>query len=98
MPEIKMDYDMMAEMKSVLQKGAEDLDDTIHQVAKVAEMLEGGGLIGQGGDAFSDGLRGPLTQKITKMRDKFEELQRDIQNAVESMQQADSDTSGIMGL
>ncbi|GAB4337124.1 MAG: hypothetical protein Kow00117_19340 [Phototrophicales bacterium] len=98
MPEIKMDYDMMAEMKSVLQKGAEDLDDTIHLVAKVAEMIEGGGLIGQAGDAFSDGLRGVLTQKITKLRDKFEELQRDIQNAVESMQQADSDTSGIMGL
>lgn len=98
MAEIKMDYELMAEMKEAFQRGAEDLDDSLHQVGNLAEMLESGGLIGEGGEAFSDALRGVLSNKIKMIRDKFEELARDIQHAVESMQDADSTSSGEMGM
>lgn len=95
---IKMDYELMAEMKDEFQRGAEDLDDTLQQMLKIADMLEEGGLIGQGGDAFADALRSVLQSKIVTLRDKFEELGRDIQAAVNSMQDAEGDVSGFVGL
>lgn len=98
MAEIKMDYQMMAEMKDTFQKSAEELDDTLHQMEKVAEMLEGGGLIGEGGSAFTDAVRNALNPKIKELMQKFEEIQRDIGNAVEAMQQSDTTSSSEMGL
>ncbi len=98
MPEIKMDYELMAEMKAEFEKGAEDLDDTLHQILKMADMMEEGSLVGQGGDAFVDALRSVLQSKIVSVRDKFEEMSRDIQHAVDSMQQADKDSGSIMGM
>jgi uncharacterized protein YukE len=98
MSEIKMDYPMMAEMKQMCQRGAEELDDTLHEVQKIAEMLESGGLIGQGGDELSAALRGVLSKKVTTLRDKFEEIGRDVQHAVDAMKESDNKANEIVGL
>ncbi len=98
MPIIKMDPELMMEMKASFQKGAEDLDDTLYQMQEVATLLEEGGLIGQGGDAYVEGLRSVLARKIVELRDKFEEMGRDIQHAVESMEDADTAAGNEMGL
>lgn len=95
---IKMDYGMMAEMKQQCQKGAEVLDDTLHEVKKLANVIDQDGLIGLAGNAFVDSLEGPLSKKIMELRDKLEEIARDLQNAVDSMQQADSESQSQMGM
>jgi WXG100 family type VII secretion target len=95
--EIKMNYEMMDEMKQAFQKGAEDLDNTISQLGKINDMLQNGGLIGVGGEAFSAALTDVLVPKVTNLRDKFEELARDIQAAVNSMREADKNSSDVMG-
>lgn len=94
---IKMDYAMMADMKQQCQKGAEVLDDTLHEVKKIAGMLDQDGLIGMAGDAFVNALEGSLSKKVIELRDKLEEVARDIQNAVDAMQEADANAQSEMG-
>lgn len=98
MSEIKMDYGMMAEMKAEFQRGAEELDRTLHEVQKLADLIDEDGLKGMAGDAFAETLREAMARKITELRDKFEELGRDIQHAVDSMREADDTTQGEVGL
>lgn len=98
MPELKMDYGMMEDMRREIKRGAEELDQTYDDVMKVAEMIDGGALIGNAGDAFSNALRATLCKKIDLLRNKFLELDADLAKAMEAMQDADTTSGSEMGL
>lgn len=98
MANIKMDFDMMAEMKALCQKGAEETDSATEQIKKIVGMLEEGALIGDAGTSLASGMNDVLMRKMVEIRDKFEELGRDIQFAVNKMQEADSGSAEIMGM
>jgi uncharacterized protein YukE len=90
MPEIKMDMAMMADMKAACQKGSAAMDETLQDVQKILGMIDQGALVGTGAQRLSESLRGTLQGKVQILRDKFDELQGDLQHAVESMQQGDA--------
>lgn len=98
MPIIKMDYEMMQQMRKEVQAGVEDLEDTMAEVLKIADVLEQGALVGSGGDAFVDAIRSTLTRKINELRDKLIEVDGDLASAVESMQAADDDAATVQGM
>jgi len=87
--EIKMDYPLMEEMKRTFQAGREQLSDTVSALVAIADKMEQGALRGQAGDAFVDAVRGPLLGAVVKLSDKFEELEGDLQHAVDQMHQAE---------
>jgi WXG100 family type VII secretion target len=79
---IKMDYALMEEMSQIFRNGADQLEDTLKEMENIANILEGGALLGRGGEAFSDAIKTNLSQSIIRLRDKFEELSRDITGAL----------------
>jgi WXG100 family type VII secretion target len=87
--EIKMEYPLMEEMKRTFQQGREQLQDTASELKGIADKLEGGALLGDAGAAFSDAVRSTLMMSVQKLSDKFEELEGDIQYAVDQMRQAE---------
>jgi WXG100 family type VII secretion target len=87
-----MDYPLMEEMKKTFAAGREQLADTANELKSIADKLEQGALLGQAGSAFSDAVRGALLGAVTKLNDKFEELEGDIQYAVDQMHQAEEKT------
>lgn len=89
---IKMDYGMMREMAQTFLQGANQLDETMSEMKSIAQALEGGALLGRGGDAFVDAINTKLCPSINRLKDKFEELAQDVLKAMEDMQSADNTT------
>lgn len=89
---IKLDYRLAEEMIRTFQQGQEQLQSTMQEMQGIANMLESGALLGKGGDAFREAIRGKLCPSIGRLTDKFVELQRDVQAAVNYMRQADAES------
>lgn len=87
---IKMDYEAMQEMSRTFLAGAEQLEDTMQEMQSIANTMEDGALLGRGGDAFTDALRGKLSPALSRLIDKFRELADDVNKAMQDMQEADS--------
>ena len=80
---IKLDYPLMEEMCRTFQKGIEQLENTLQEVQSIANTLEEGALLGQGGAAFTDALRSKLSPAIGRLTDKFKEMDQDVKAAME---------------
>lgn len=87
--EIKMDYPSMEEMKRTFQAGREQLGETANELTGIADKMEQGALLGDAGEAFTEAVRGTLLAAVNKLSDKFEELENDIQYAVDQMRAAE---------
>jgi WXG100 family type VII secretion target len=85
MPDQKMNYDAMEEMAAVFRASAQQLDETIMVMTGIAANLEGGALLGESGQAFSDAIQQSLNKAVGRMRDKMTELENDIKGAVAYM-------------
>ncbi|GAB4439933.1 MAG: hypothetical protein Kow0031_21850 [Anaerolineae bacterium] len=92
---IKMDYEAMEEMSRTFMQGAEQLEDTMQEMQSIANSMEDGALLGRGGDAFTDALRGKLSPAISRLIDKFRELADDVNKAMQDMQEADTTSKGM---
>jgi WXG100 family type VII secretion target len=89
---IKMDYGLMEDMSQTFKQGVEQLQDTNQVMQNIANELEDGALLGRGGVAFTEAIRGKLCPAIARLTEKFEELAGDIQKAMDDMQSADNTT------
>jgi WXG100 family type VII secretion target len=92
MSEIKMDYGLMEDMNRTFLQGVEQLQDTMQAMQSVANEIEDGALLGRGGTAFTEAIRGKLCPAISRLTDKFQELAEDINKAMEDMRSADTST------
>jgi WXG100 family type VII secretion target len=92
---IKMDYGDMQEMAKTFQQSSQQLRETINEMKGIAETLEGGALLGRGGQAFVGAINGKLNKSIQKLDQKILELQKDVLNAMKDMQQADTTSKGM---
>jgi WXG100 family type VII secretion target len=91
--EIKLDYDKAGNMARTFQQGGEQLQDTMQEMQKIANTLEEGALLGGGGQAFVDSIRGKLSPSLSRLIDKFKELETDVNKAVALMRQADEESA-----
>jgi WXG100 family type VII secretion target len=87
-----MDYGLMEDMNRTFLQGVEQLQDTMQAMQNVANELEDGALLGRGGVAFTEAIRGKLAPAVSRMTDKFQELAEDINKAMEDMKSADQST------
>jgi WXG100 family type VII secretion target len=94
---IKMEYARMEEMAKTFQQGAEQLKDTLSQMQSIANTLQDGALLGNGGTAFADAIRNKLCPAISRLEQKFEELNKDVLVAKAKMMEADQTSQRIMG-
>jgi uncharacterized protein YukE len=84
-PEIQLVYPLAEDMVRVFQQGREQLQDTMQEMQSIANLLDEGALIGRGGTAFTEDLRGSLCPSISKLIDKFDELAQDVQAVIDTM-------------
>lgn len=80
---IRVVPELMDNMTQTLLQGAEELQDTMQEMQRIAITLEEGALLGQGGEAFTMAIRGKLSPAISKLVDKFQELANDVRAAKE---------------
>jgi WXG100 family type VII secretion target len=92
---IKMDYSDMQDMAKTFQQSSQQLRETMQEMKAIAETLEGGALLGRGGQAFVQAINGKLNKSITKLDEKMNELQKDVLSAMKDMQQADNTSKGM---
>ncbi len=92
---IKMEYARMEEMAKFFQQGSQQLKETMSQMMSGANTLQDGALLGQGGAAFSDALRNKLCPAISRLENKYQELQKDVVGAMNDMKQADSTSKSL---
>jgi WXG100 family type VII secretion target len=93
--EIRVVYEDMDAMSKTFRSGAEQLKDTMSEMQSIAGVLEDGALLGQGGDAFVQAIRGKLMPAINRLAEKFEELDGDVQAAVRFAREADRTAKGL---
>lgn len=86
---IKMDYPMARAMARTMGQGAKQLEASINEMNKVVALLQNGGLRGEAGEAFVDGIRGALIPNMQRLQQKYAEMQRDILINVKLKQLAD---------
>jgi WXG100 family type VII secretion target len=85
MVDVQMDYDLMEDMARTFRASAQQLDETIMVMTGISAQMEDGALIGDAGTEFVDAIRGKFTPSVQRMRDKMQELEKDLMNAVAIM-------------
>jgi WXG100 family type VII secretion target len=94
---IKLDYRQAEEMIKTFHKGKEQLQQTLQEMQAVANTIEEGALVGRGGDALKEAIRGKLCKSIEGLSNKFGELEDDVKKAMDAMKQADKESKGQFG-
>ncbi|HEX8597831.1 MAG TPA: WXG100 family type VII secretion target [Chloroflexia bacterium] len=87
---IELDYGKAEKMSQTFRAGVENLQDTLQEMQNLASMLEEGALLGRAGETFVQSIRGALCPSIAKLMAKYQELDGDVQQAVNLMREADS--------
>jgi WXG100 family type VII secretion target len=91
--EIKLNYELAEEMIRTFNDSYEQLQDTTTEMLSISNILEEGALLGRGGTAFTDAIRSNLCPSLGRLTDKFQELAKDVQSAINAMQEADAASS-----
>ena len=87
---IKMDYPSMEEMANAFQQGNQTLEDIMREMEAVASSMEGGALLGRGGDMWVSSIRDRLIRvRLSKLAEKFQELNQDVIGALVDLRDGD---------
>ena len=89
---IKLNYEQAEAMAKTFKEGASQLQQTMQEMQKLAQMLQEGALLGRGGNEFVTAINSNLCPSIKRMGDKFTELERDVRAAISYMRQADAES------
>ncbi len=81
-PDVRMNYESMEKMAKEFDNAASQLEETMNDMKKVAQMMEGGALIGDGGSAFQDAIVSQLLPAMNILTEKLQEMGGDIRAAV----------------
>ena len=85
---IKLNYEQADHMAKTFKQGSQQLQQTMQEMTKIAQMLEEGALLGQGGQAFVEAIQSKLCPSLKKLSEKYTELEGDVHAAIKFMQQA----------
>ena len=91
---IKYNYAAMMEMAQHCKMVSQRLQDTAKMGQAISGKFDSGALIGQCGSDFGAALRDGFTPAVTRLSQKFDEVARDIQAAIDIMKADDSNVSG----
>lgn len=87
---IKLEYPKAEEMQKTFKASAKQLDATIKEMKAIADKLQEGALLGQGGNAYVEALTSKMIPSLTRLKAKYEELDKDVGKAVNAMKQQDA--------
>jgi uncharacterized protein YukE len=79
-----MNYGSMERMQKSFHQAHRQIEDSMREMDKIAQMMEGGALLGVGGDAFRDAIKSKLLRRMKTLAEKMQELEGDIRGAVQA--------------
>jgi len=94
--EIRLVYASAEDMSKAFNQGAETLQDISQEMQNLANTLDDTALKGTGGAAFVEAIRGKLTPSLAKFIAKFNELDQDVQKAIQAMRRADEKSKKML--
>jgi uncharacterized protein YukE len=83
-PDVRMNYDTMEKMAKAFSAAQNQIQASKDAMQKIAKMMEGGALQGNGGDAFRTAIEQKLLPRMKVLEEKMAELTRDINGAVQA--------------
>jgi WXG100 family type VII secretion target len=86
---IRMDYSLLEDMHQIFNDSSEQLKDIAREMQNIAGMLEGGALLGSGGEAFKGAILDKLVPAIGQLQEKMLEISTQVQGALVDMRDAD---------
>lgn len=84
MADVRMNYGSMETMSKSFRQMQGQIDESMKVMQKIAQMMEGGALQGDGGDAFRGAIQEKLLPRMKRLEAKMTELAQDIQGAVQA--------------
>jgi WXG100 family type VII secretion target len=81
-PDVRMNYDSMELMASEFQIAASQVKDTMKDMSNIVQMMEGGALLGQGGETFRAAITDQLMPNLNILEEKLAEMADDVNAAV----------------
>jgi len=94
---IHIDIPLGMVMARTMGEADQQLDATIGEMNKVLSLLEDGGLKGDAGNALVEAMRSSLIPAVQRLRDKSEELKKDIEADIRLMTGIDQEQASRMG-
>lgn len=85
-----MVHPSMDEMANAFKAAAQTLDGTLQALQKQAQSMQGGSLLGTGGQAFVELLNGVAKKKVTDMKEAMTKFEGEIKKAQQRNRQAES--------
>jgi WXG100 family type VII secretion target len=82
MADVRMNYGSMEQMAKAFRQMQGQIDESTKAMQKIAQMMEGGALQGDGGDAFRGAIQEKLLPRMKRLESKMAELVQDMQGAV----------------
>lgn len=94
---IKLDYPKAEAMRKTFKASAQQIDETLKEMKAIANTLQEGALLGDGGKAFVEAINSKLGPSLVKLKNKYNEMDKDVAEAVKSMKQSDQESAGNFG-
>lgn len=82
MADVRMNYGSMEQMQKAFHQAHEQLEQTIREMDKIVKLMEGGALVGDGGQAFTEAINNKLKKRLAVLQAKMQEMEGDIHGAV----------------
>ena len=95
--EIKLEYPLAEDMVQIFNTSREKLQDVMQEMMSISTTLEEGALLGLGGEAYVESIRGKLCPSISELTEKMDELAKDVQAAIQAMRDADESSRRQFG-
>ena len=95
MAKLKMVYESAEEMETRLKNAVAALQELVSDMEALANSMEQGDLLGAAGEAFANGIRGPLTNGINQLIEGYQDRARYMRVEIDDMKSAESQSAGL---
>jgi WXG100 family type VII secretion target len=90
MADLQFNYGELDAMAAQLQQGAQRLEETKNNIAKIAHSFHQGSFEGKAGEALANGLAQDLSRSIDNLAQFYLQMSEHIRQAAQEMQDMDA--------
>ena len=84
-----MNHNSMEAMAKSFMEAERTIEATMSEMNNIAQAMEGGALLGLGGNAFRDALNNKLKKRLNALKEKMHEMHKDIKKAQQANREAE---------
>jgi uncharacterized protein YukE len=95
MTQLHMEYGAAEDMEQRLNSAVAELQELITDMENIANAMEQGDLLGAAGEAFAQGIRGPLTNGINQLIEGYQDGARYVRQEIDDMKAAESQSAAL---